>query len=116
MAERFPLLQRPLLAINTRVVDLLPIARRHFYHPSQHGSWSIKAVLPAIASDLRYDQLDGIQDGGMAMNAYLEAIHPATTAARKHEIRRQLLDYCCLDTVALVRLWQSFSGRDAAGT
>ena len=116
LAERFPKLQRPLLAINARVVDLLPIARRHFYHPSQHGSWSIKAVLPAIASDLRYDQLDGVQDGGMAMNAYLEAIHPATSAARRHEIRSQLLDYCCLDTVALVRLWQSFSGRDAAGT
>ena len=67
-------------------------------------------MLPTIATDLSYDKLEGMQDGSMAMTAYLEAIHPQTGSARKDEIRRQLLDYCGLDTYALVRLWQHFAG------
>ena len=111
LAERFPRLKRALLAINDRVVDLLKVAQDRYYHPSQQGSWSIKAVLPAVITDLRYDDLDGVKDGGMAMNAYLEAISPAGTSARKEQIDRQLRDYCRLDTYAMVRLWQVFAGR-----
>lgn len=111
LAARFPHLSEPLLAINARVVDLLPIARTRYYHPSQQGSWSIKKVLPAVVPELRYDALDGVQDGGMAMDAFLEALHPATSAERKHQIEQQLLSYCMLDTYAMVRLWQVFSGR-----
>ena len=112
LAERFPRLQQDLLAINKRVVDLLPVARARYYHPSQQGSWSIKKVLPAIAPDLRYDHLDGVQDGGMAMDAYLEAIAPTTSLERKTQIERQLFIYCRLDTFAMVRLWQFFTGRN----
>jgi len=111
LAERYPHLSEPLLAINPRVVDLLPIARERYYHPSQQGSWSIKKVLPAVVPELRYDALDGVQDGGMAMGAFLEGIHPDTSAARKAQIEQQLLAYCKLDTYAMVRLWQVFAGR-----
>ena len=68
-------------------------------------------MLPAIAPDLNYDSLDGVQDGDMAMTAYLEAISRFTVEARKEEIGRQLLAYCKLDTYALLRLWQFFTGR-----
>jgi len=111
LAERFPDLAPSLLAINERVIDLLPIARNRYYHPNQHGSWSIKKVLPAVAPELRYDALEGVQDGGMAMDAYLEAIHADTSAERKAQIQQQLLTYCQLDTYAMVRLWQVFSGQ-----
>ena len=109
LAQRFPRLSEALLALNERVVDLLPVAREHYYHPSQQGSWSIKAVLPALCPDLKYGDLDGVQDGGMAMEAFLEAISPQTSAARKAEIEHQLLAYCALDTYAMVRLWAAFS-------
>ena len=112
LAERYPDLAEPLLAINARVVDLLPIARNRYYHHSQQGSWSIKAVLPAAVPELSYDTLDGVQEGGAAMDAFSEAIQPGTTAGRKSEIERQLLAYCRLDTFAMVRLWQFFSGHD----
>ena len=112
LAERFPLLTDDLLAINARVVDLLPIAREHYYHPSQQGSWSIKKVLPAVVPELRYDALDGVQDGGMAMDAYLEAVHKDTSQERKTQIEHQLTAYCRLDTYAMVRLWQVFAGRN----
>ena len=59
-----------------------------------------------------YEELDGIKDGGMAMSAFAEAIHPDTSPERKEEIRTQLLSYCCLDTLAMVGLWKVFSGRD----
>lgn len=111
LATRYSALSPDLLAIVARVVDLLPIARERYYHPSQQGSWSIKKVLPAIVPELRYDALDGVQDGGMAMDAFFEAIHPNTSTTRRAVIRQQLLAYCCLDTYAMVRLWQVFAGR-----
>ncbi len=114
LAERYPDLAEPLRAISARVVDLLPIARNRYYHHSQQGSWSIKAVLPAAVPELSYNALDGVQDGGAAMEAYHEAIQPDTNEERKSVIKRQLLAYCRLDTFAMVRLWQVFSGRDEA--
>ena len=111
LATRYPHLKAALQAIIERAVDLLPIARERYYHPSQQGSWSIKKVLPAVVPELRYDALDGVQDGGGAMEAFLEAIHPNTQAERKNQIEKQLLAYCKLDTYAMVRLWQVFAGR-----
>ena len=111
LGKRFPSLKPPLDAIIDRVVDLLPIARNRYYHPSQHGSWSIKVVLPAICPDLAYDGLDGVQDGRMAQLAFLEAMAADTTAERKAAIEQQLLAYCELDTLAMVRMWEFFRGR-----
>ena len=110
LSARFPEFAQALESIIERVADLLPIARNRYYHPSQHGSWSIKAVLPAAIPELSYSQLDGVQDGGMAVSAFMEAINPDTLAERKSEIQSQLSSYCQLDTFAMVRLWQFFSG------
>ena len=112
LAERFPEFASALLAIKARLVDLHPITKANYYHPSQHGSWSIKAVLPAVAPDLSYEALEGVQHGGMAMEAYLEAIHADTSPERKAEIDKQLRAYCGLDTFAMVRLWQFLAGRN----
>ena len=112
LAECFPDLAEALTSISARVVDLLPIARTRYYHHSQQGSWSIKAVLPAAVPELSYDGLDGVQDGGTAMDAFCEAINNGTSEKRKREIEQQLLAYCRLDTFAMVRLWQFFNGRN----
>jgi len=112
LGERYPRQRTALERIAERVVDLLPIVEDHYYHPSQQGSWSIKKVLPAIAPDLRYADLEGVQDGGAAMAAYLEATHASTPPERKQQVERQLLEYCKLDTFAMVRLWQELAGRN----
>ena len=104
LATCCPDLAARLEAISDRLVDLHPIIKRNYCHPDMHGSWSIKAVLPAIAPDMDYALLDEIQDGGAAQRAYLEAIHPATPATRRAEIRERLLRYCAHDTLAMVRL------------
>jgi hypothetical protein len=111
LGQRFPDLAGPLQSIADRLVDLHPIAKAHFYAPSQHGSWSLKAVLPAACPDLSYEALDGVADGNMAVEAYQEAIHAETTTERRAELERQLLAYCHLDTLAMVRLWEVFRGR-----
>lgn len=110
LAGRIPRLKKGLLALNARVVDLLPIAREYYYHPSQEGSWSIKQVLPTIAPELCYDKLEGVQHGGDAMLAYAEAISEQVTDDRRREIELQLREYCRLDTFAMVRIWQVFTG------
>ena len=107
LAERFTDLAPALLAINARVVDLLPIARNRYYHPDQQGSWSIKKVLPTL-SNLDYSQLDGVQDGGLAQDAYLRAIDKTNTESERDRIRSQLLAYCKMDTLAMVEVWRKF--------
>ena len=91
-----------LRSLASRLVDLLSVARRHYYHRDMRGSWSIKAVLPTLAPELDYALLDGTKSGVEAQDAYLEAIDPATPPERREPLRRELLDYCRLDTLAMV--------------
>lgn len=112
LAERFADLSPALLKINERVVDLLPMARQHYYHPAMKGSWSIKAVLPTIAPDLAYDELE-VGNGGDAQLAYSEIIDPETKKKRKQQLIEDLREYCALDTLAMVRLAWFFEGRVA---
>jgi Domain of unknown function(DUF2779) len=102
-------LAKALLAIKARLVDLEPIVRKHYYHPKQQGSWSLKSVLPALLPHLSYASLDGVQNGMDAQLAYMEAIDPATPIAGVNELQRQMLAYCKLDTLALVEIWRKLS-------
>ena len=110
LAKQFPKLRRALSALIRRLVDLRPIAEHCYYHPSQEGSWSIKKVLPALTGK-GYEGLDGVRDGGMAMEAFLEAIDGSTSKERKQQLERQLRDYCALDTKAMIDIWRVFSGQ-----
>jgi hypothetical protein len=109
LGECFPDLIPRLHATIGRIVDLLPIARVHYYHPEMHGSWSLKAVLPTIAPELAYEHLE-VAHGGMAQEAFREMIHPDTSAERRAALRRALLEYCERDTMALVCLAYYFQG------
>ncbi len=112
LAARFPDIASDLMAINARLVDLWPIAKEHFYHPSQQGSWSIKKVLPAMVPEYDYDNLDGVKDGGMAMDAYAKAIDPDTLRDEKQLIKQQLLQYCEMDTQAMVQIFYYLQSSD----
>ena len=58
LAAAFPDLAPALEGMARRLFDLLPFAREHYYHPAMMGSWSIKRVLPTIAPDLDYGNLE----------------------------------------------------------
>jgi len=109
--RRFPDLEPLLQALLARITNLLPILRDHYYHPQMYGSWSLKSVLPCLAPDLSYADLNDVQHGGQAQDAYLEAIAPETTAMRKEELRKALVAYCALDTLGLVRIVEVMRGR-----
>jgi len=94
----------PLQAIFNRLEDLAEIVEEHYYHPSMLGSWSVKRVIPAIAPNMNYANLEGINEGTGASDGYLEAIDPATTPARKAELKKQLLRYCRFDTEAMAEV------------
>lgn len=107
LADYYPDLTLALSSAIDRLVDLLPIAREHYYHPEMRGSWSIKAVLPTIAPDLAYDNLE-VANGGMAQEAFGEIMHPDTTQERHQQLHNALLLYCERDTLAMVRIAHYF--------
>jgi hypothetical protein len=109
LAAFCPELADGLAAVVERLVDLHPIVKRAYYHPAMKGSWSIKTLLPAIAPEMDYAQLDGVHEGRGAQLAWMEAVAPQTLAARRSELRAQLLRYCGHDTLAMVRVVNFFS-------
>ena len=97
-----------LRAIADRLFDLLSIVRTNYYHPSQNGSWSIKAVLPSIAPNLGYAGLGEVSDGGSAQLAYLEMTGGGTLQERKNELDVALRRYCRRDTEGMVAIARQF--------
>ena len=112
LARLFPDLAPLLTAAADRVVDLLPVVRNTYYHRDMRGSWSIKAVLPCRLPALKYSDLQGVNDGMAAPNAYQEAVHPDTDPRRREALRAELLAYCRLDTWAMVALHDSLGRAD----
>lgn len=110
LAAAFPESAEPLKALSDRLVDLCQILKSHYYHPGFMGSYSIKQVLPVMVPELSYDALD-IQEGGTASVEYLRMTDPGTSADEKANIRKALLEYCKLDTLAMVRIWQSLGSK-----
>ncbi len=84
-------------------VDLLKVVQGHYYHRDFRGSFSIKSVLPAIAPDFGYEDLE-IQDGNLASVAFLESIDPDTKPKKHEQLRGDLLAYCKRDTEAMLRV------------
>ena len=109
----FPDLEVPLAEIVNRLYDLHPIVKTHYYHPKMLGSWSIKAVLPAMVPEMSYAGLEGINEGMGASDGFLEAIGSrpwaAPTGGRKAELEEQLLRYCRFDTEAMVEIVRFFT-------
>ena len=66
------------------------------------GSASLKAVLPALVPGLSYKDLP-IGDGFTAMK-FFENLQYETDEKRLNEIRNNLLEYCKLDTLAMVEI------------
>jgi len=85
-----------------RLLDLMPPFRKGWYYkPEMDGSYSIKQVLPALVPDLTYDELE-IADGGSASLAFEQILFDPNADTEK--IRSQLLEYCKMDTLAMIKL------------
>lgn len=103
LAGQFPDLAPELMTRMEQVRDLmLPFRRRDFYHWRMAGSYSIKQVLPALVPELSYAELE-IADGQAAQQAY-QAMCGMTDEEALSRLRTSLLNYCELDTLAMVRI------------
>ena len=70
----------------------------------------MKYILPALFpgdSELSYENLDSIHNGSEAMNAY--ATMTELPEEERIKIRKSLLDYCKLDTFAMVKIWEKLN-------
>ncbi len=107
LASFAPEYEQELLAFNERFLDLIvPFRQKGYYHPDFNGSFSIKAVLPAMFpgnDELNYKKLGSVQNGGDAMDTFAN-LHLLKDKSKRDEIRKDLLAYCHLDTLAMVRI------------
>lgn len=109
LAQYYPEGALQLKGIHDHILDLMqPFKKRYYYHTAMKGSHSLKNVLPVLVPELSYSGME-IGDGTGANRAYgaLEAIEDVRKA---EAIKGYLLEYCKLDTLAMVkivdRLWQ----------
>jgi hypothetical protein len=117
MAITFPQYQEKLLLLLERFDDLIkPFRKLGYYHPEFNGSFSIKSILPAMFpndDELDYKKLN-IQHGAMAMDTFAN-LHQIEDPIQVKSIRKDLLAYCRLDTLAMVRIYEKLNKLMAVG-
>ena len=90
-------------AVLSRFVDLIkPFQEKNYYHPAMKNSFSIKNILHALVPELSYTELS-ISSGSIAMTAF-ESLQTETDMFKIIEVRDNLLKYCELDTLAMVKV------------
>ena len=106
LAIQYPDLSEKLLKISENLKDLmLPFSRRMYYAKEMEGSYSIKEVLPALFPNdeiLSYKNLEIIHNGTDAMSLY-EGLEKKSKEEQE-KIKKALLEYCKLDTLAMVKI------------
>lgn len=103
MARDFPEFATAIEPLPGRMADLArPFRRRQYYTPAMKGSYSLKAVLPSLVPDLSYEGL-AIADGGTASAVFMQMVY-GKYEGDAAKARTDLLAYCHLDTLAMVRL------------
>ncbi len=111
LATLFEEFSEHLLAINENMQDLMvPFQKKWYVTPHMNGSYSIKYVLPALVPEFEkaYKELDGIQNGSQAMNAFARL--SSLDEKEKQKLRNSLLQYCKLDTLAMVKILERLRG------
>jgi len=95
--------------LNSRIVDLMiPFSNGWYVDKDFYGSASIKNVLPVLAPDLSYKAL-GIQEGGSAQRLWMEAVLDGKRDGEKEIILSDLVEYCGLDTMAMVKIYENLA-------
>lgn len=105
LSELTPMYKQQLLDLIERIVDLeIPFKTRAVYNRKMVGKSSIKKVLPAMCPEYEnaYKDLKLVHNGIDAMTLYNKMIN--SVGEEKEEIVTGLLEYCGLDTMAMVAI------------
>ncbi|MBF0466828.1 MAG: DUF2779 domain-containing protein [Nitrospirae bacterium] len=101
--EWFPEYADEIQAIIDNIIDLMePFKQKDIYYWTMNGSYSMKAVLPALLPAMGYSGLE-IGNGNMAMSAFFR-MNELSDADGIDRIRLALLRYCELDTWGMVKI------------
>jgi Domain of unknown function(DUF2779) len=106
LAQTFPTLEPQINAVLDRLFDLEPVFKNGYQHPGFLGRTSIKKVLPVMVPELSYKTL-AVNNGDDALGVFALMRVGAMDAEHVPVQRKQLLEYCKLDTYAMVRLHQA---------
>ena len=111
LMEHLPRLAARLESVEQRLVDLLPVVRDHVYHPRFAGSFGLKSVAPVLAPDVAYEDLE-VAEGEMASQLLYDLLLKGDEMAEgeKRRVRRELLKYCRMDTLALAGVHGALAG------
>ena len=108
LADTYADLSVHLMNIHDNMRDLMiPFKEKSYYSRKLEGSYSIKYVLPAMCGEdpeLDYTALNQIHNGSEAMDAFPKLGDGSMSEEEIAETRRNLLAYCRLDTLAMVKV------------
>jgi len=89
--------------VKDRLVDMEKLVSKFVYHPGFNGRTSIKVVLPVLVPEMDYSELE-ISNGDDALAMFyriaMGQLHPDSVEST----RLALMEYCKLDTLAMVRI------------
>lgn len=104
LALQFPKYETYINNIINRIEDLMiPFQKLWYYHPDFKASYSIKYVLDTLIPKFSYQNLN-IKNGGEASSIY-PTLSLMDSKTKKQTIN-DLLEYCKLDTLAMVKIHQ----------
>lgn len=106
MAALYPEHAEFLMKLNGRINDLMiPFSEMWYFHKDFFGSASVKKVLPVMAPELSYKELD-VNNGLLARRMWTQTVLEGKHQDRRAEIMENLSKYCTLDTYAMVRIYE----------
>ena len=106
MGKAFPEYAEFLEGVNDRVFDLMDVfSKQHYVHHDFKGSSSIKYVLPVLVPEFSYKEMD-IQNGLVASIRWYDAVMGVADKEQAEKTFDALLKYCCLDTLAMVKIYE----------
>lgn len=113
LADQFPQHRKTITQWISNIRDLMvPFRQRYIYHWKLKGSYSIKSVTPVMVPELSYDDLE-VCNGTAAMDAYFRMCAMKDDPPSLGKIRTDLLEYCKLDTLAMVRILDTLHERSS---
>jgi len=106
LAKNYPVHKDHLMNVHDNFIDLaIPFQKGDYWMPSMQNHYGLKYALPAIVPEMKesYPDLDGVHNGSDAM-AMFKKLGEATDFDEIAKIKSALLEYCKLDTYAMVKI------------
>ena len=92
--------------LNEQIDDLMkPFSEMWYFHKDFFGSASVKKVMPVLAPELSYKELN-VGNGLLARRMWTQTVLQGQNPENREQIMEDLSKYCTLDTYAMVRIYE----------